>query len=78
MEVDKATYKNVKPVTFTLPFNLIDELDNLSKELKKKKTTIIKEALEYYMDYQDIQLAKKRLENPTLVKADEFFKDIDI
>ena len=71
-----TAYKNVKPITFTLPFNLIDELDILSKELNKKKTTIVKEALEYYMDYQDIQLAKKRLEKPTLVKADDFFKDL--
>ena len=71
-------YKNVKPVTFTLPFNLIDELDVLSKELNKKKTTIVKEALEHYMDYQDIQLAKKRLDNPTIVKADDFFKDLGI
>ena len=73
-----ATYKSVKPVTFTLPFSLIDELDMLSKELDKKKTTIIKEALEYYMDYQDIQLAKKRLENPTLVKADDFFDELGV
>ena len=73
-----TTYKNVKPVTFTLPFTLIDELDSLSKELNKKKTTIIKEALEYYMDYQDIQLAKKRLDNPVVVKADDFFKDLGI
>ena len=71
-----TAYKNVKPITFTLPFSLIDELDMLSKELSKKKTTIVKEALEYYMDYQDIQLAKKRLEKPTLIKADDFFKDL--
>jgi predicted DNA-binding protein len=72
------SYKNVKPVTFTLPFDLIEEIDNLSKTLNKKKTTIVKEALEYYLDYQDLQLAKKRLKNPTLVKADEFFKDLDM
>ena len=71
-------YKNVKPVTFTLPFKLIDELDILSKELNKKKTTIVKEALEYYMDYQDIQIAKKRLYNPTIVKADDFFKELGV
>jgi len=71
-------YKNVKPITFTLPFKLIDELDVLSKELNKKKTTIVKEALEYYMDYQDIQIAKKRLDNPTIVKADDFFKDLGV
>ena len=73
-----TAYKNVKPVTFTLPFNLIDELDTLSKELNKKKTTIVKEALEYYMDYQDIQVAKKRLDNSTLMKADDFFNDLGV
>lgn len=71
-----TAYKNVKPVTFTLPFSLIDDLDILSKELSKKKTTIVKEALEYYMDYQDIQLAKRRLTKSNLIKADDFFKDL--
>jgi len=73
-----TAYKNVKPVTFTLPFSLIDDLDILSKELSKKKTTIVKEALEYYMDYQDIQLAKQRLTKSNLIKADDFFKDLGI
>jgi predicted DNA-binding protein len=73
-----AAYKNVKPVTFTLPLSLVDELESLSKELDKKKTTIVKEALEYYMDYQDIQLAKKRLEKPTYIEADEFFKELGV
>jgi predicted DNA-binding protein len=73
-----TAYKNVKPVTFTLPFSLVDDLDRLSKELSKKKTTIVKEALEYYMDYQDIQLAKQRLTKPNLIKADDFFKDLGV
>ena len=73
-----SAYKNVKPVTFTLPFNLIEDLENLSKELNKKKTAIIKEALEYYMDYQDIQLAKKRLKDPEFVEADKFFEELGV
>lgn len=46
----------------------------MSKELGKKKTAIISETLEMYMDYQDIQLAKKRLSESTgTIKADDFF-----
>ena len=53
-------YKTVKPTTFTLSLELLEDLDAMSKELGKKKTAIVSEALEMYMDYQDIQLAKKR------------------
>lgn len=56
-------YKTVKPTTFTLPLSLIEELDALSHELGKKKSAIISEALEMYMDYQDIQTARDRLKN---------------
>ena len=38
-------YKTVKPATFTLPITLLNELDMLSKEVGKKKTIIVKEAL---------------------------------
>lgn len=55
-------YKTVKPTTFTLSLELLDDLDAMSKEMGKKKTAIVSEALEMYMDYQDIQLAKKKIE----------------
>ena len=72
-------YKTVKPTTFTLPLELLEDLDIMSKELGKKKTAIISEALEMYMDYQDIQLAKKRLTDSSgTVKADDFFKELGV
>ena len=64
-------YKTVKPTTFTLSLELLEVLDYMSKELGKKKTAIVSEALEMYMDYQDIQLAKKRLNDESEnIKAD--------
>lgn len=57
-------YKTVKPTTFTLSLELLEDLDVMSKEMGKKKTAIVSEALEMYMDYQDIKLAKKRLDSP--------------
>ncbi|MEA1919867.1 MAG: hypothetical protein U9N52_08515 [Campylobacterota bacterium] len=72
-------YKTVKPSTFTLPIELLSNLDALSKELGKKKTTIVSEALEMYMDYQDLQLAQKRLENSEgTLTHDELLKELDI
>ena len=72
-------YKTVKPTTFTLPLELLEDLDIMSKELGKKKTAIISEALEMYMDYQDIQLAKKRLKDSSgTIKADDFFKKLGV
>ena len=52
-------YKTVKKATFTLSIELLEDLEVMSKEMRKKKTEIVSEALEMYMDYQDIQLAKK-------------------
>lgn len=72
-------YKTVKPTTFTLSLELLEDLDIMSKELGKKKTAIISEALEMYMDYQDIQLAKKRLKDSSgTIKADDFFKKLGV
>ena len=68
-------YKTVKPTTFTLPLTLLDELDGLSKELGKKKTAIVTEALEMYMDMNDLKQAKSRLNDKT-VPADDFFNEI--
>jgi RHH-type transcriptional regulator, rel operon repressor / antitoxin RelB len=72
-------YKTVKPTTFTLSLELLEDLDIMSKELGKKKTAIVSEALEMYMDYQDIQLAKKRINESTgTIKADDFFKELGV
>ena len=69
-------YKTVKPTTFTLPLTLIEELDNLSKSLGKKKTAIVAEALEMYMDMQDLKIAESRLDDET-VDADVFFEALE-
>ena len=61
-------YKTVKKATFTLSIELLEDLDVMSKEMGKKKTEIVSEALEMYMDYQDIQLAKKRLNDSSGTK----------
>jgi len=72
-------YKTVKPTTFTLSLELLEDLDYMSKELGKKKTAIVSEALEMYMDYQDLQLAKKRLNDESEnIKADDFFKELGL
>ncbi len=72
-------YKTVKPTTFTLPLELLEDLDAMSKELGKKKTAIVSEALEMYMDYQDIKLAEERLKNSEgTVSSDEFFKELGV
>ncbi len=65
-------YKTVKPTTFTLPLTLLAELDNLAKDLGKKKTAIVAEALEMYMDMNDLKVAESRL-NDKNIKADDFF-----
>jgi predicted DNA-binding protein len=70
-------YKTVKPATFTLPITLLNELDMLSKEVGKKKTTIVKEALEMYMDLQDLKRAEERL-NDENIDAESFFKDLGV
>ena len=73
-------YKTVKPTTFTLSLELLEDLDAMSKEMGKKKTAIVSEALEMYMDYQDIQLAKKRLNdsNDEILDASDFFKELGV
>ena len=72
-------YKTVKPTTFTLSLELLEDLDAMSKEMGKKKTAIVSEALEMYMDYQDIKLAEDRLKNSEgRVSADEFFKELGV
>jgi RHH-type transcriptional regulator, rel operon repressor / antitoxin RelB len=72
-------YKTVKPTTFTLSLELLEDLDIMSKELGKKKTAIVSEALEMYMDYQDIQLATKRLKDGSgTISHDELLKEVGI
>ncbi len=58
----KKEYKMIaQKATFTLPQNTLIDLDSFSIELKKKKSHLIKEALDMYFDYLDMELAKNRL-----------------
>jgi metal-responsive CopG/Arc/MetJ family transcriptional regulator len=52
----------VKKMTITLEDNLIREIDDFSKELGFKKSELIANAVEFYLDYIDIELAVKRAE----------------
>ena len=70
-------YKTVKPTTFTLSLTLLDELDGLAKELGKKKTAIVTEALEMYLDMNDLKQAEKRLHDKS-IPANEFFKELGV
>ena len=70
-------YKSVKPSTFTLPLPLLEELDTLAKKLGKKKTAIVKEALEMYLDMYELEIAQSRL-NDKNIKAEEFFKELGV
>lgn len=70
-------YKTVKPTTFTLPLTLLTELDVLAAELGKKKTAIVAEALEMYMDLNDLKQAEHRLSEKN-IKADDFFEDLGV
>jgi len=69
-------YKTVKAATFTLPLEILEDLDNLSDELGMKKTAIVTEALEMYMDLQDLKLAKYRASEDDSISEDDFFADL--
>jgi predicted DNA-binding protein len=73
-------YKTVKPTTFTLPLVLLEELDILAKELGRKKTSIVTDALEMYMDYHDLKVADKRLADKSdkTIKANDFFNELGL
>ncbi|ELM1504758.1 ribbon-helix-helix domain-containing protein [Campylobacter jejuni] len=42
--------RNVKTYSFRMPLELKERLDNLSKNLSKPKSTIVKEAIEAYLN----------------------------
>ncbi len=68
-------YKTVKPTTFTLPLDLLKDLEMVANEMGKKKTAIVTEALEMYMDMYDLKQAEKRLMEPD-IPADQFFESL--
>jgi len=59
----------------SLPQNLLDEVGEFAKELNQNKSAIVSQALEFYFDYLDLQLAKKRsLEKNETISLDELRK----
>ena len=69
--------------TFTVSDIVIDELNQVAKELKEKKSHIVERALTMYFDLLDEKVADKRLKDlenkkDTLVDADDVFKELGI
>jgi predicted DNA-binding protein len=70
----------VKSQTFEISIEILEELEVLSKEIKKDKTVMVNEALNMYLAYQELSLQQKPIEdeNNKPLSADEFFADLDI
>ncbi len=51
--------KNTK-LLVSMPQNLADEVTEFAKELNQNKSALVNQALEFYFDHLDLQLAKKR------------------
>ena len=43
-----------------MPQNLADEVTEFAKELNQNKSALVSQALEFYFDHLDLQIAKKR------------------
>ena len=54
-----VSVKNTK-VLVSMPQNLADEISEFAKELNQNKSTLVNQALEFYFDHLDLQIAKKR------------------
>ena len=62
----------VKKMTITLEDNLVREIDDFSKELGFKKSELIANAVEFYLDYIDIEMAVKRAEEYEKCKSKSY------
>lgn len=51
--------KNRK-ILVSMPQKLSDEVTEFAKELNQNKSALINQALEFYFDHLDLQIAKKR------------------
>ena len=47
--------------TLSLDAGMVRELDDVSVELKQKKSHLIEQAWQFYLDYLDVKIAEKRL-----------------
>lgn len=66
-------------VSITLNAYLRKEVDNISLELGKTRSRIIADALEYYLDFLDLVVAERRLndESDNVISSEEMEKFID-
>jgi metal-responsive CopG/Arc/MetJ family transcriptional regulator len=53
------TTKNTK-LLVSMPKSLSDEVTEFAKELNQNKSALVSQALEFYFDHLDLQIAKKR------------------
>lgn len=70
-------------VIFTIDENIINELNEISKELKEKKSHIVEKALTLYFDLLDIKIADKRMKDvkegkSKLITAEEVYRDLGL
>ena len=66
--------KNRK-ILVSMPQKLSDEVTEFAKELNQNKSALINQALEFYFDHLDLQIAKKRsLEKNETVSLSEIRK----
>ncbi|MBD3809319.1 MAG: hypothetical protein IE884_02170 [Sulfuricurvum sp.] len=78
-----SKYVNVTKMSITLDNSVANELNALSKELNKKKSHVIENALMLYFDMLDEEIADKRLrevEEGTVktISAEEVWKELGI
>ena len=66
--------KNTK-ILVSMPQKLSDEVTEFAKELNQNKSALINQALEFYFDHLDLQIAKKRsLEKNETIRLSEIRK----
>jgi len=53
------TTKN-KKMLISIPQNLADEVTQFAEDLNQNKSALVTQALEFYFDHLDLQIAKKR------------------
>ncbi|WP_298832071.1 hypothetical protein [uncultured Campylobacter sp.] len=71
--------QGVAKVSITLNAYLRKEVDSISLELGKTRSRIIADALEYYLDFLDLVIAERRLndESDNVISSEEMEKFID-
>ena len=70
-------------VIFTLDQDVVDELDQVAKELNEKKSRIVEKALALYFDLLDVKVADKRMGDlkngkSKLIRADDLYKELGL